>query len=66
MMDCSAEAEDATVFTAAQTAALKHSSGGARIALTYVSTREAEDCRFYWQNGWELGAPACLAGRRES
>jgi cysteinyl-tRNA synthetase len=60
VMDYSAEGDDETAFTAAEIAALKHSPGGAKIVLAYMSIGEAEDYRFYWQDGWEPGDPAWL------
>jgi cysteinyl-tRNA synthetase len=60
VMDYSAEGDDETAFTAAQISALRHSTGGEKIVLAYMSIGEAEDYRFYWQEGWEPGDPAWL------
>jgi len=60
VMDYSAEGGDGTAFTAAQIAALKHSPGGDKIVLAYMSIGEAENYRFYWQDGWTPGNPAWL------
>lgn len=60
VMDYSADGSEATEFTAAQIAALKHSPGGDKIVLAYMSIGEAEDYRFYWQDSWKRGAPAWL------
>jgi cysteinyl-tRNA synthetase len=60
VMDYSAEGGDDTAFTAAQIAALKRSPGGDKIVLAYMSIGEAEDYRFYWQDGWSPGNPAWL------
>lgn len=60
IIDYSADGSDETAFTAAQIAALKHSPGGDKIVLAYVSIGEAEDYRFYWQDGWRPGEPAWL------
>jgi len=60
VMDYSAEGDDATAFTSAQVAALKRSPGGEKIVLAYMSIGEAEDYRFYWQEGWTPGNPAWL------
>ncbi|MDY7076665.1 MAG: MJ1477/TM1410 family putative glycoside hydrolase [Chloroflexota bacterium] len=62
VMDYSAEGDEETAFTAAQIAALKHSPGGEKIVLAYMSIGEAEDYRFYWQSGWMPGDPAWLDG----
>jgi cysteinyl-tRNA synthetase len=60
VMDYSADGDDATAFTAAQIAVLKHSPGGDKIVLAYMSIGEAEEYRFYWQDGWQPGDPAWL------
>ena len=68
VMDYSSDGSEATKFTAAQIAALKHSPGGDKIALSYMSIGEAETYRFYWQSAWDAngdgtpdpGAPAWL------
>ena len=60
VMDYSADGTEAGEFTSAQIAALKHSPGGAKIVLAYMSIGEAEDYRFYWQAGWTPGNPAWL------
>lgn len=68
VIDYSADGSDAAKFSAAQIAALKHSPGGEKIVLSYMSIGEAETYRFYWQSGWDAdgngvpdpGAPAWL------
>ncbi len=60
VMDYSAEGGDDTAFTAAQIAALKHSPGGEKIVLAYMSIGEAEDYRFYWQRWWQPSDPIWL------
>jgi len=60
VMDYSADGDDETAFTAAQIAALKHSPGGEKNVLAYMSIGEAEDYRFYWQDDWTPGNPAWL------
>ncbi len=60
VMDYAADGSEATEFTAAQVEALKHSPGGDKIVLAYMSIGEAEDYRFYWQAGWTPGNPAWL------
>jgi TolB protein len=62
VMDYSAEGDDGTAFTAAAIDALKRSPGGDKTLLAYMSIGEAEDYRFYWQDGWEPGRPAWLDG----
>lgn len=53
VMDYSAEGDDETAFTTEQIAALKHSPGGEKIILAYMSIGEAENYRFYWNRGWD-------------
>ena len=60
VMDYSADGTEAGEFTLAQIAALKHSPGGEKIVLAYMSIGEAEDYRFYWQDDWTPGNPAWL------
>jgi cysteinyl-tRNA synthetase len=60
IMDYSADGDDASAFTAGQIADLKASPGGDKIVLAYMSIGEAEDYRFYWQEGWIPGNPAWL------
>ncbi|MDQ1256745.1 MAG: hypothetical protein QG656_1345 [Candidatus Hydrogenedentes bacterium] len=49
-------------LTAADVAALKTKPrGGARLVIAYMSIGEAEDYRYYWQDGWRPGNPAWLA-----
>ena len=60
VMDYSADGSESGEFTAAQINALRHSPGGEKIVLAYMSIGEAEDYRFYWQDGWEVGDPAWL------
>jgi len=60
VMDYASDGGEAGEFTAAQIAALKHSPGGEKIVLAYMSIGEAEDYRFYWQDGWAPGNPPWL------
>ncbi|RME44588.1 MAG: hypothetical protein D6791_12810, partial [Chloroflexi bacterium] len=60
VIDYSADGSQAGEFTAAQINALKHSAGGEKIVLAYMSIGEAEDYRFYWQPNWAPGNPAWL------
>jgi len=62
VMDYSADGSEAGEFSADQIAALKHSPGGEKIVLAYMSIGEAENYRFYWQDGWTPGNPAWLDG----
>ncbi len=39
---------------------LKHSPGGEKIVLCYMSIGQAEDYRFYWQREWRENPPAWL------
>ena len=60
VMDYSADGSEAGEFAAVQIAALKHSPGGEKIVLAYMSIGEAEDYRFYWQDDWTPGNPIWL------
>lgn len=60
VMDYAADGDEATEFTAAQIETLKHSPGGDKIVLAYMSIGEAEEYRFYWQTGWTPGNPIWL------
>jgi len=60
IVDYSAWGDDESAFTAAQIATLKQSPGGDKIVLAYMSIGEAENYRFYWQDGWVPGDPDWL------
>ena len=48
-------------FTAAQITELKtKQNGGQRLVVSYMSIGEAEDYRYYWQNGWTTSPPDWL------
>lgn len=36
--------------------------GGNKVALCYVNIGEAEDYRWYWQEGWGIGQPSFILG----
>jgi cysteinyl-tRNA synthetase len=49
---------EGTEFTAAGINQLKNkANGGKRLVISYMSIGEAEDYRYYWQPGWEVGDP---------
>ncbi len=58
--DYSSDGSEAGEFTATEIDALKHSPGGPKIVLAYMSIGEAEEYRFYWQDGWGPGSPPWL------
>ena len=60
VMDYSADGTEEGEFTPAQIAALKHSPGGEKVVLAYMSIGEAEDYRFYWHDDWTPGNPGWL------
>lgn len=60
IIDYSADGDDFAAFTATEIDQLRHSPGGAKIVLAYLSIGEAEDYRFYWLSGFEPGSPAWL------
>ena len=39
---------------------LKHSPGGKKLTLCYISIGQAEDYRFYWKRGWSKSPPEWL------
>jgi len=53
VMDYSADGSDETRFSAEEIDALKHSSGGEKLVLSYISIGEAEDYRWYWDESWD-------------
>ena len=60
VMDYSSDGTAAGEYTAAQINALRHSSGGDKLVVAYMSIGEAEDYRYYWQAGWTPGNPEWL------
>ena len=60
IMDYSSNGEDDGEFSQEQIRALKHSHGGAKIVLAYMSIGEAEDYRFYWREEWDDNEPSWL------
>jgi cysteinyl-tRNA synthetase, unknown class len=53
--------DETTEFTAGEVAQLKiKANGGIRLVISYMSIGEAENYRYYWQSGWELGDPSWL------
>lgn len=68
VIDYSADGTEEGAFHADQIAALREGPGGHKAVLAYLSIGEAEDYRFYWQEGWDAdhdgrpdaGAPTWL------
>gem|GEM_PF-1112112 len=68
VMDYSSDGSDGGRWSSQQIASLKHSSGGDKTVLSYLSVGEAEDYRWYWEESWDAdhdgtpdpGAPAWL------
>ncbi len=66
--DYSKDGREATRFSPAQIEGLKHSPGGPKRVLAYMSIGEAETCRWYWRKAWDAnrdgvpdkGAPSWL------
>lgn len=53
--------KDDSEFTAAEINELKiKANGGKRLVVSYMSTGEAEDYRYYWQSSWAPNNPAWL------
>jgi cysteinyl-tRNA synthetase len=54
-------------LTPAHIAELQTKPGGAqRLVIAYMSIGEAEDYRFYWQDGWKRGSPEWLEAENAS
>lgn len=50
-----------TAFTADDITALRSkANGGSRLILCYMSIGEAEDYRYYWNDGWTAGNPSWI------
>lgn len=60
VIDYSLDGTDETAFTTGEINALRHSPGGEKIVLSYMSIGEAEDYRFYWQAEWLSDPPRWL------
>ncbi|MCC6491156.1 MAG: endo alpha-1,4 polygalactosaminidase [Candidatus Hydrogenedentes bacterium] len=53
-----------TAFTAAQVTALREkANGGKRFVIAYLNIGAAENWRYYWDDDWEVGNPAWIAGQ---
>jgi cysteinyl-tRNA synthetase len=54
---------DDSPFTADEIGQLKNkTNGGKRLVVAYMSIGEAEDYRFYWQEGWSKNPPSWIEG----
>ena len=60
IMDYSSNGGEDGEFSQEQIRALKHSPGGPKIVLAYMSIGEAEDYRFYWRREWNDNDPSWL------
>ena len=60
IMDYSSTGDEDGEFSQEQIRTLKHSPGGPKIALAYMSIGEAEDYRFYWRRDWDDNQPSWL------
>ena len=60
VVDYSRDGSEATRYAAPQIDALKHSPGGEKRVLAYLSIGEAEDYRFYWRDSWRAAPPTWL------
>ncbi|MDY7040113.1 MAG: MJ1477/TM1410 family putative glycoside hydrolase [Chloroflexota bacterium] len=60
VMDYSSDGTATGEYAAAQVRALRHSAGGDKLVVAYMSIGEAEDYRYYWQAGWTPGEPEWL------
>jgi cysteinyl-tRNA synthetase len=62
VLDYSRDGTDDEAFTAEDIASLRDGPAGARDVIAYMSIGEAEDYRYYWQDGWSAGSPSWLDG----
>ncbi|MFH1855793.1 MAG: MJ1477/TM1410 family putative glycoside hydrolase [Candidatus Omnitrophota bacterium] len=62
VMDYSFDGTDDSAYTPAEIQSLKNSG---KQVLSYFSIGEAEDYRFYWQDGWSEGNPSFLGPENE-
>ncbi len=53
VMDYSSDGSEEGRWSAGQVASLKHSPGGDKTLLSYMSIGEAEDYRWYWRDEWD-------------
>ncbi|MDA1215787.1 MAG: endo alpha-1,4 polygalactosaminidase [Chloroflexi bacterium] len=60
VIDYSHDGTEEGVFTPADLQTLQTNGAGTRTVLAYMSIGEAEDYRFYWQEGWKQGNPSWL------
>ncbi len=60
VMDYSRDDSDENTFTKSEIEALKHSSGGNKVVISYISIGEAEDYRYYWNASWKDNPPSFL------
>lgn len=60
VLDYSADGSDERAFTREQITWLRHSPGGEKIVLAYMSIGEAEDYRFYWRPARRVKPPLWL------
>jgi cysteinyl-tRNA synthetase len=60
VIDYSHDGTEEGAFTPADLQTLQTNGAGTRTVLAYMSIGEAEDYRFYWQEGWKQGNPLWL------
>lgn len=60
VIDYSADGTDETAFSRERIDSLRAGPAGPSVILSYLSIGEAEDYRFYWEDGWKPGNPSWL------
>jgi cysteinyl-tRNA synthetase len=60
IIDYSADGGSDGAFTTEEIEALSTGPGNPKIVLAYLSIGEAEEYRFYWEEGWRTGDPAWI------
>lgn len=59
-MDYSADGSGDEEYSRPEIEGLKHSPGGEKVVLSYISIGEAENYRYYWEDNWRPGRPGWL------
>ena len=60
VIDYAADGSEDTVFAVPDLARLRAGMSSPARVIAYMSIGEAEDYRYYWQQGWEVGSPGWI------
>lgn len=58
VIDYSQDGTDEYAFSKSKIEALKNSSGGKKVVISYISIGKAEDYRYYWNQSWDNNPPS--------